>query len=341
MKQRIYYLDSLRSYAIAFVVMLHCVVPFLTNTSLIGSTTWKLSLFLNAVCRAGVPLFFMVSGFLHLSAEEEGGMFAFYRKKLPRLITPLLAWNLIYYVANTLLFHQEKLHISVFLNHLVNRGSEYHLWFMYTLISIYLIIPFLKTIAKKLPLSHVVILFLIVIFPGTIRTLVNNSLPIYVYLFDPLFEGYIGYFLLGYILGKMDISKMKLYLFSLGIPIGIAYSVVFNYITTTEHVMNLPANGGYAINSYLIAGGIFVIMRYTITSRQSLMSKISGLLATNSFGVYWVHVMVLSVIIKIWDATLPLLISMLLWFAITMMISVFISIVLSKVPYIKRLFVVR
>lgn len=42
----------------------------------------------------------------------------------------------------------------------------------------------------------------IILFPTTLRPILNQLLPVDLYFFDPLMEGYVGYFLLGYLLGK-------------------------------------------------------------------------------------------------------------------------------------------
>ena len=69
MRQRAAYLDFLRCFAIFSVLLLHTLVPVVTNTGVYGAPSWKLCVALDALTRVGVPLFFMLSGYLMLSRE--------------------------------------------------------------------------------------------------------------------------------------------------------------------------------------------------------------------------------------------------------------------------------
>ena len=97
MRERMTYLDCLRCLAIFLVIRLHTLVPVVTNTGVYGVPSWKLCVALDAFTRVGVPLFFMLSGYLMLSREGTRQFAAFYRKNLPKLGIPLVVWNLIYY----------------------------------------------------------------------------------------------------------------------------------------------------------------------------------------------------------------------------------------------------
>ena len=59
MRERIAYLDFLRCLAIFLVILLHTLVPVVTNTGVYGVPSWKLCVALDAFTRVGVPLFFM------------------------------------------------------------------------------------------------------------------------------------------------------------------------------------------------------------------------------------------------------------------------------------------
>ena len=75
------------------------------------------------------------------------------------------------------------------------------MWFVYTMMGIYLAAPFLKRITDACTGRQLSLLLLLIIFPTSIRPLLNTVLPVYIYLFDPILEGYLGFFLMGYLLG--------------------------------------------------------------------------------------------------------------------------------------------
>ena len=93
MKHRITYLDCLRCIAILFVIVLHAMSPILSNPVYYGISSWYLCLLQNPLNRTGVPLFFMISGYLILRSPDTLIPSTFYRRHLLRLALPLCAWN--------------------------------------------------------------------------------------------------------------------------------------------------------------------------------------------------------------------------------------------------------
>ena len=93
-------LDLLRCLAILMVVTLHAAAPLLSDPSLLGTPAWYFCLLLDPFSRTGVPIFFMLSGFLLLRDPRTLQVGPFYRRRLPRLAVPLVLWNLIYALAD-------------------------------------------------------------------------------------------------------------------------------------------------------------------------------------------------------------------------------------------------
>ena len=143
MRERIPYLDALRCLAIFLVVLLHNDAPVVVNTACYGRPSWYLCMFLDGAVRLGVPLFFMISGCLLLNGTGAAEPAAFYRKKLPRLLVPLAVWNVIYHWTNAWQFHTDT-GLLALLQKAFNRGTGYHMWYIYVLLGLYLLCPFLK-----------------------------------------------------------------------------------------------------------------------------------------------------------------------------------------------------
>lgn len=98
---RLVFLDALRVLAILLVVILHAMAPVLVDTKQLGQPGWYLCLLQNPINRAGVPLFFMISGLLLLQDPAIHTSLSFYRRRLPRLLLPLAVWNGIYLLLRT------------------------------------------------------------------------------------------------------------------------------------------------------------------------------------------------------------------------------------------------
>ena len=271
--KRIAYIDNLRCVAMILVILLHCINPVITQPAYYQTASWNICILLNAFCRCGVPLFFMMSGCLLLADDETGNIEPFYKERLRRLLIPLLFWNIIFFLFSGITDGTE-ISFSVFIANLINNGSYYHMWYVYSLLGIYLLAPFLKHLIDSISTKAAVLLWLIIVFPSAIRPFLNHVLPVYIYLFDPLIEGYCGYFLLGYFLGNFSVKKKWRILIYLGGVIGAVVSVVGNTAASSSEEINLFFNLGYSITHFLIAAAIFTRRwKHMIPRRQIARSR--------------------------------------------------------------------
>lgn len=339
MKQRIPYLDLLRCLAMFFVIVLHCMAPIIINANFYSCTTWYLCLLINPLSRTGVPLFFMISGYLLLSRSSTEHLSKFYRHNLPKLLIPLAAWNLIYYGLE-LKRTQASFDLQDFWGRVFRQGVSYHMWFIYVLLGIYLLCPFLKRVVDHCTPRQLFVLLGIIVFPTTIRPLLNQVLPVHLYLFDPLLEGYLGYVLLGYLLGTLSLTKQARRLLYLGGVVGYAACLLGNLAFSSAQGISLPMNGGYMLNHYLLAAALFVLLRTLFETHTAQLAKLSRPLAKASdltFGMYWVHVAILEFL----TVSFPQDISLPVWLAVltclTLLLSFLFSAVLSAIPVLRRI----
>jgi len=296
-REREHYLDLVRCIAIMLVIGLHVIAAYIVNPAYYGTRAWLMCVAGNALFRAGVPLFFMISGYLMLSGPAAEDTFGFYRKRLPRILLPLLCWNVIYTCCHAL-SQGRALTPGELLGNLLNNGSAYHMWYVYTLLGVYLMTPFLRRIVRGCGRREIILLFLLVIFPGAIRTTINTFLPVYVYLFEPLMEGYFGYYLLGYLLGTGQLSpRQRAGSYLLG-ALGAAVSIVMNIRASSPEEIVLPFNQGYAITHYLCAAAIFIACKQLCT-RLPRLGRAFSLPSQLVFGVYWIHVLVLETLSRL------------------------------------------
>ncbi len=339
MKQRILYLDFLRCLAICFVVVLHSIASTLINPEFYQCNTWYLCMLINPFDRTGVPLFFMISGYLLLSCPNTEHIGDFYRHNIPKLVIPLTVWSLIYY-AHEVISRQHSIEIKQFLSRFFNQGVSYHMWFVYTLVGIYLLCPFLKRIVDHCTTRQLALLLEIIIFPTTFCPILNYILPVYLYFFNPLMEGYLGYFLLGYILGREQFQKKVRILIYLGGMVGYTACLLGNLVQASPEEITLPMNGGYMLNHYLLAASLFVFFRTWFETDTNRLKKWSNQLARASnlaFGVYWIHVLILNIITARfhWNGSLfPMLVIQTI---LTLLLSFLFSAIIYSIPILRRI----
>ena len=148
----------------------------------------------------------MISGCLMLDDPRSREITPFTKKQLPKLLIPLVVWNGIYF-AVAVLTGSQPLSLSVFLQLLLGQGVKYHMWYIYMLLGIYLICPFLRRLIETCTPRQILLLFGIILFSSTLRPALNQILPFQVVLFGPMLEGLVGYVLLGWLLGRQELSR--------------------------------------------------------------------------------------------------------------------------------------
>lgn len=162
-REIVYSATTLRGLAILAVVAEHitlATMPRSVHDALVGVvSTWSppemaysdsrfafTAILLYTSCRFAVPLFFILSCFgLALRPIRPGGLWGFYRRKLPKLIIPYLVYFALYAGLNLLVGGEaSQQHFTSWfslLKMLLGFGGG-HLWFIHTLILLHVLHPF-------------------------------------------------------------------------------------------------------------------------------------------------------------------------------------------------------
>jgi len=336
---RITYVEVLRCLAIYLVIALHCVVGYVNNAALYGTRTWWVCSMINSFGRMGVPTFFMISGFLLLSGEGARDIRSFYRKRLFKLALPFLVWDAVYFLEGCV--RSGSWDLLVFFQELVQQGSKYHLWFIYQILGIYLLTPFLKKIVDHSTTRELLVFLAVVLLQPTVFRFLNVMQPVlHVAPFLALVEGYVGFFLLGYLLGTRDLSPgLKRAVYLLGI-VGMVGGTWGNYVFSSSEKISFYFSEGYSIMQYLTAGALFLFMKEHADRLPPWVLQGAHGLAGLTFGVYFVHVLVLDLLVAAvgrlglwltpaWQAAVNI--------AVVSAVSTLLAYVFSKLPVLRRL----
>lgn len=153
---RIQWLDITRCIAISLVILNHSVeeifIKYLygnvpTSTS---NTIFMCSVF--TLGRMGVPLFLFITGALMIKRDytRTDTIINFYKKYVIPLIVITIIWIFLYNLFNLLFFHRTVSIISIILQLLFLKGNDMpHIWYMYMVIGLYLVLPFMSTIVNS------------------------------------------------------------------------------------------------------------------------------------------------------------------------------------------------
>ncbi len=336
---RNYSMDILRILAILIVILFHVSYPFWDNA--FSSNQWIKALFPDAISRWGVPVFVMISGAFML--QKEVSLKVLWTKYIKRLAILLVCWNVIYHIPD---FKSMSFSVKEIIAIFFSSGDGYHLWFLYMLISIYVIIPILKRIVDGGLTKYVLLLWFCtsILFFWFVKSNTFTYLQTYLLNF-PFSIDYVGFFLLGYFLYKQIIltKKQRMIIYILGLC-----SLILMVLGTYCISMLAGRNMYYflenlSICNVLVAIALFVFFRYFDFDGSIFCKgkKIIASLSNLTLGVYLIHVLVLNILyyyfpvdyyVK-WDAAIAIPI---IWLSTTI-ISFAISFILSKIPVINIL----
>lgn len=309
------------------VITLHCICDYYSDAANFNKDLWILIGFINELCRMGVPLFFMISGFLMLRGDIPD-VRIFYKHRLLRIGIPFLIYDVFYYIFFCLK-NNKAISLSEFFSELINCGSAYHLWFIYSIFFLYLMIPFVKIIVDKISSKMLLMFLAVVTFQTTIKPFLNaiSGGILYFYFTEDGVVGYLGYMLLGYILGSFEFApRTQRLIYILGFVFFVTAPVVGMYsVTMRQNFLFDFFNGGYSINHYAEAAAVFLLCKNRINIGCSFLTLLSKL----TFGAYFAHVFILELLKTIQIDTLPS-IRIFIWMTLTTVLSFVWSFLESK-----------
>ena len=141
---RIVWLDWLRVTALFFVLLVHSIEPFFFGGegTLIRNASDALWVgCLNAFARACVPLFVVASSYLLFPLQQPAK--SFFPRRMSRVLIPFAIWTVIY----AFLWGNPVDNLSALWQNFNYAAG--HLWFVYMLVGIYLLMPLLSPWAEK------------------------------------------------------------------------------------------------------------------------------------------------------------------------------------------------
>lgn len=123
------------------------------------------------------------------------------------------------------------------------------------------------------------------------------NLPLYFYLFEPLFNGYLVFYVVGYLLGTEKLSKKSGVVACIIALFSVAHSMLgANAQSSLEEVV-FPYNGGYDILHLIYAVAIFIIFSlYVKAPSGNFPKKLCSFIAKSTFGVYLIHAVIMAIL---------------------------------------------
>lgn len=325
-------MDWLRVVSIFVVVGIH-VVSKIINTGYTGDWEWQFANFVDSALRWCVPVFFMLSGALLLTVKREDPIGEFLKRRLTKIIIPLVFWSGIY-LAYYIFEQEESYTIHEMLVLLFTDDVYYHLWFMYVILGLYIMAPFLKILVKNMNQKTFLYFFGFWFLFAGILPFSQKMFGFIPAIEAGLYQPYIGYFLLGAYLVLYPLPKKVLWpLFVLSI---LAYlTTVFGTIHLTEQKGELDEFYYEHYRPSHMVISIFIFSLFQQLGQRIKPNPIITQISMATLGIYVIHPLVQFYLKKLFNLdeyTVNVLVGVPLVWALIFAISFFIIWVLKKIP---------
>ena len=291
--------DYLRILALFFVVFMHAAAGPMRNPV---TPAWQVLNFCVSAAFSAVPLFFMMSGYLLLTDERTADISFLLKQRLPKLVCTLAVWSAVGAAWGSWVEAGDLSLFGARLAAAFHAPSWVHLWYMYTLIGLYILSPVLygalrgmneggRRFLMGLLALYCLQGFVTALSPDSLRE--NLQLDLTVNL--RIFGGHLCSFLLGYYLGTMK-KKISPWLLAAAAAADLA-------LITWGTLRESRAAGQYVQVFHsqssgpeiFLAGCIFVLFIQYLNKDSGLRRCLAPAVSL-SLGIYLMHNFVLSLL---------------------------------------------
>lgn len=310
----------------------------------INSSAWSVLNVFDGLSRWAVPAFVMISGALFL--ERTCSVRQLYTKYILRIATAFIFWSAVY----AAIYYDPNGGAKGFILNLIK--GHYHMWFLFLIAGLYMIVPFLRRIAEDHSLMRYFLILGITfgfIIPAIIQflSIFNSNYSEHLnellgYLNMTFVVGYPVYYVLGRSLNSEDASrKLKMGTIIVGI-IGFAATVLLTeWISRRTGSANQMFYDYLNLNVLLESAMVFISVKELFKDHKpgartkKAICKLSGW----SFGAYLIHPLIIDILANkchLNTISYHPVLSVPLILIIVAATSFAITAILDRIPYLRK-----
>lgn len=341
---RIVYMDVLRVIACFSVIMIHSSAYYVVKD--IGSFNFWVGNIFDGLARIGVPLFIMISGALMLDKNYQFSTQKII-KHIIRMIVFFVFWSALYCIFNivgSIIIKHESIDIIKIIGSLIK--GHYHLWFVYLIIGLYLIVPLLRLWVNDTNKTYVeYFIILSIIFTYIIPQIISigsNYSNLFEHIKDIIARnlslkyvgGFTTYFILGWYINNYELNNKRI-IYILGL-FGVLITIMGTYILSNTTGKALQMYGNLYINVLFQTVAVFVIIKDKFKNMHT--NNIINSISKYSLGIYAIHALIVTIMYRIIEKVNIdfALINIPVVFIVSVVFSYLISFILSKIPVLKK-----
>ncbi|SCG81807.1 Inner membrane protein yiaH [Proteiniborus sp. DW1] len=349
---RILHIDVLRILSIYAVVILHISAPFAANMNTYGARWWWIGNLGDSATRWCVPVLILISGRLMLCSDREESILLFLRKRLSKVIFPLIFWSFLYLInmlrKSELGIQWDMSLLKLFLTNLYTGNVHIHLWYLYMLIGLYLITPIIKPYVNNVKKDNFIYFIVIWFISNGVIVFLEKFTVYNIGINLSFFHWSLGYYILGFLLERYNPSEKQrkiAYIFGF---LGFVVTAYGTYLLTVNNVGQLVEHlySYLAPNVIVMSISVYILFKNIhwdrVIDNIPILNTIISSFNKTSFGIYLVHLLVLDIIysgelgISIKASSFNPIIGIPLVSIITFLVSHLVVLILQKIPILNK-----
>lgn len=293
-RAHLYYFDYLRVFGVLCVIFMHTAGGPLRSD--VGSPGWQMTDLCTSLAFTAVPLFLMMSGYLAMTSPKTGDYGYVLKRRLPRLVCTLTVWTIL--AAVWLGYKDGPAAVGALLLSTLQEPVMVHFWYMYTLIALTMISPFLYYGLNNLDSRGVAVVAAVValvLIQTNISAVLGKEWQVDILVQLRLFGGSLPAYVLGWLLGRLKkkLPNAALIAAAAADLALIAFATArYSAAAGRYNAMFQSQSGGLTV---LLAACIFLLFKQNCNGDGALRRALAPL-AELSLGVYLCHNILLSIL---------------------------------------------
>ena len=280
--------DLCRVVAIWGVILIHSCGAVFYSFGKVPLSDWLAANALDSLTRVSVPLFVMLSGAMLLKPRASIMAPSKILRRVNKVLIPLLVWSTFYLYRNYDLSGTPITWLSV-----LEQPAMYHLWFVYMIMGIYLMLPFLQMIYEGIRSRPTLFYYFMIVW--AVITCIPLYFPVLILniLQQTTFFGYGGFFIVGGLLAGAPKDRMPTIAW---VILYLACSAVTFLLTWHfSEKANAPAEAYYAYFTLNVAIATLAAFKaFTRVTTSAAVGRLLHWLSDRSFLIFFVHVFALE-----------------------------------------------
>ncbi|AIR67934.1 acyltransferase [Dickeya fangzhongdai] len=269
------------------VIVLHISAYTVTQAEL-GTFSWWAGNLYDSSVRWCVPVFIMISGALLLSTEKIDSLSVFYKKRIGKILVPLLFWSFFFISWSVFKTKINGEGEGDILKSIMNGRPYYHMWFLYMIIGLYMFTPLIRILVSNASeerlLFFVFLMFVFCSLSDMYNFFIGNS----DFLFVGEFIYYVPYYICGHLIAKTHTTKpLSFYIFLFLISLSLTCACYYLLSSFSGKETGLYFYSYLSFNVIVMSVSFMRVLKF-IHLNKSHNNKLK-FLSDVSLGIYLIH----------------------------------------------------